>query len=129
MTALDERNCTTTCTINFGNGFKSDKFASPENKINKVAVDGLRQGIQLAIKNGADIKTITITATTNGHHGNGGSANWHKSSSNHYVKNGATAIDVNFINGMKPNSSVEAINLSLIIQTQMDKVKTNVESF
>ena len=61
------------------------------NAINRNAVSQLITGVNEAINNGANIEAIGISATTNGAH---------SQNSNHYLRNGARAIDVATINNL-----------------------------
>jgi hypothetical protein len=124
VTVIDIWNCEATCEISFGIGFSSDDYHTPDNLISPVAIEGLVEGIKIANRNEAGIETIVVTATTNAHHGKAGPANWDTSPSNHYVKNGAQAIDIGMVNGSRPSGEI-----AKKIQEAMDQVPTIRENF
>ncbi|MES2627495.1 MAG: SpvB/TcaC N-terminal domain-containing protein [Bacteroidota bacterium] len=82
----------------------SDKHSSL-NRISSTAVRGFIEGVQRANDNGAKIKRLTISATSNGLHDlkNKPYPNWSRSNSMHYIRAGAGAIDVDDFNGINPN--------------------------
>ncbi len=103
-----------TVTVTFSTKTKDGKTG--DNKISPTSVAGFTEGVQIANKNGAGITSINVGSTTNGTHSS--------SKSNHYVENGAKAIDINLINGSVPDSTG-----SIILQSSMDSVKTIYENF
>jgi len=113
--------------IYFGKGFASDNYHTPDNKINQVAVEGSIEGVKIANnKYLADIKSLTINATTNANHGNVHKADWNTKASNHYIPAGVRAIDIGKINGKKPNvDNCETQRL----QQAMNEVPTIHENF
>lgn len=111
--------------INFGNGFSTDGNHTPNNEIASYAVEGYVEGIKNAVNNGTCLESVTVSATTNAHHGDAGPPNWDVSSSNHYVKNGGDGIDTNLINGKIANNSNIA---SSGLQTGMSKVSNILEN-
>jgi RHS repeat-associated protein len=116
-----------TVSVSFGGGFKSDNFHTPNNKVSSSAMDGYVQGIKNANKAGAGITSVMVTATTNGHHGDSGGANWDKSDSQHYVRSGAKAIDTGLINGQSPGSFSDSTVIKF--QSGMNMVPTINENF
>lgn len=101
INTVDEDGVPLTVKVEFGPGFESDNYHTPNNKIAPFAVDGFIEGIILANNDGACLSSVTINATTNAHHHKSmKGVNWHKSPSTHYViKGGARAIDIGKLNG------------------------------
>lgn len=122
---VDEDGVPLKVKVNFGGGFDSDNFHSPNNKVNPTTAEGFKEALIKANADGACVEEIWVNCTTNGHHDNktGKSPNWYYSKSTHYVmKGGARAIDI----GKFRLASNKAI---LKINNASDVVKNIQESF
>jgi hypothetical protein len=91
--------------IIYGTGFESDNYHTPDNWIADYAIQGYIEGLKQCNLKGANITEITINCTTNGTHSTKDKPypNWNRASSNHYIRNGADAIDTGKINGVRPS--------------------------
>lgn len=105
--------------VNVTFNYNSTEGGNGDKALSKNAVSLLIMGVNEANSSGGDIKSIDVSTTTTGKH---------SPNSNHYVKNGANAFDIDAVNGVSLRNT-KSHNGANAIQNGMKKSKNTNENF